>query len=128
VTPGQETSLATSCSNLRSSESSGVGGGGAGGASAPPTSFDMLKILTKSLKIQKIPKDLGKISENLGKNGTQRCLASNMAPNVCRKTSKRPFFGGHTNKRSVKFTQQLFGEVWEYLGKNPLHPQKIACS
>jgi len=36
----------------------------------------------------KIPKYLGKILENLGKNGAQHCLTLNMAPNVCRTTSE----------------------------------------
>jgi len=31
-------------------------------------------------------------------------------------------------KRSGKVARQLFGQVWENLGKNPLHPQKFACS
>jgi len=28
----------------------------------------------------------------------------------------------------AKVAQQLFGHVWEKLGKNPLHSQKFACS
>ena len=31
-------------------------------------------------------------------------------------------------KRSAKVARQLFGQVWENLGGNPLHPQKCACS
>jgi len=76
----------------------------------------------------KIPKYLGKIRENLGKNGTQRCVTLNMAPNVCRKTSKYHFFGGHTKKWSATFARQLFGQVWENLDKNPLHPQNSLAS
>jgi len=30
-------------------------------------------------------------------------------------------------KRSAKVARQLFGQVWENLGKNPLHSQKFAC-
>jgi len=33
--------------------------------------------------------------------------------------------GGHT--KNAKAGRQHFGQVWEYLGKNPLHPQKFAC-
>jgi len=51
-----------------------------------------------------------------------------MAPSVCRKTSEDHFFGGHTKTQSAKVGRQLFGQVWENLGKNPLHPQKFACS
>jgi len=39
----------------------------------------------------KIPENSNKIPENLDKNGTQHCLTSNMAPNVCRKMSKDNF-------------------------------------
>ena len=31
-------------------------------------------------------------------------------------------------KRSAKVARQLFWQVWENLGKNPLHPQEFACS
>jgi len=51
-----------------------------------------------------------------------------MAPNVCRKTSEDHFFGNHTKKQYAKVGRKLFGHVWEHLGKNPLHPQKFACS
>jgi len=75
---------------------------GCRGCKRTPKSFDLLKIWAKSLKIwakslkiwakpDKIPKYLGKIFENLSKNGAQRCLTSNMAPNICRKTSKDHF-------------------------------------
>jgi len=33
-----------------------------------------------------------------------------------------------SQKRWVKFAQQIFGQVWENLGKNLLHSQKFACS
>jgi len=51
------------------------------GGKCTSKSFDMLKIQAKSLNLgkipensNKIPKYLGKILENLGKNGTQHCL------------------------------------------------------
>jgi len=51
-----------------------------------------------------------------------------MAPKVCRKTSEDHFFGGHTTKTVGKSCTTTFGQDWENLGKNPLHPQKCACS
>jgi len=51
-----------------------------------------------------------------------------LSSNVCRKTSEDHFLKGHTKKRSAKVAQKLFWEVWKNLGKNPLHPQKFACS
>jgi len=50
------------------------------------------------------------------------------SPNVCRKTSEEHFLKGRTEKRSAQVAQKLFGQVWKNLGKNPLHPQKFACS
>jgi len=61
---------------------------------------------------------LGKIPENLGQNGAQRL----------QKNKRRPSFWRSHQKRSTKVERQLFGQVWENLGKNPLHPQKFACS
>ena len=29
--------------------------------------------------------------------------------------------------KTQKLEDNVFGQVWEYLGKNPLHPQKFAC-
>jgi len=49
-------------------------------------------------------------------------LWAEMALNVC-----GPFSGGHTKKRSARVGRQLFGQVWENLGKSPLHQQKFAC-
>jgi len=63
----------------------------------------------------KIPKHLGKIPENLGKT----------APKVCRKTGEEHFFEVTPQKRSAKAARQLFGQVWENLGKNPLHPKNL---
>ena len=63
----------------------------------------------------------GKIPENLGKNGAQRCLTSKMAPNVFIKTSEDHFLDV-TPKNGRKMLHDNF------LGKNPLHPQKFACS
>jgi len=82
---------------------SGVGGRGAGDASAPPKSFDLVKIREK------------------------------MAPNTWRITWRPFFGGHPKNGRHEKlFAQKVvhnfFGQVWENLGKNPSHPQKFACS
>jgi len=71
----------------------------------------------------KILENLNKIPKYLSKNGTQHCLISNIVSNVCRKTSKDHCFGGHTRKRSANFARQLFGQVWEHLGKNALPPK-----
>jgi len=65
---------------------------GVQGAQEHPQKFCFFKILGKiSENLGKIPKFLGNISENLSQNGAQRYLTSNMAPNVCRKTSKDHF-------------------------------------
>ena len=34
----------------------------------------------------------------------------------------------HENKFTQKVAQKYFGQVWGNSGKNPLHPQKFACS
>jgi len=92
----------------------------------------LLKIRAKSLKILakslKIPKYLRKILENLDKNGAQRCLTLEMALKVCRKTTGNQFLEVTPQKRSAKVARQLFVQVWENLGKNPLHPHTFACS
>jgi len=94
------------------------------GVQAPPKSFDLLKILAKSLKIW--VKSLK--------------IWAKTAPNVCRKTQIRPFFRGHTKNRTscslqekmekiwATGAQKLFGQVWGNSGKNPSHPQTFACS
>jgi len=61
----------------------------------------------------KIPYYLGKILENLSKNGAQRCLTSNMAPNACRKTSKDHIFGGHTRPVTSLEHQEGRRVFWE---------------
>jgi len=76
----------------------------------------------------KIPKYLGKIPENLGKNGLQHCLTSNMAPNICRKTSKDRFSeatpkNGRRNLHDNFLAK--FGKFWAkmlYTPKNSLAP------
>ena len=73
----------------------------------------------------KICENLCKISENLGKNGAQHYLTSNMAPNVCRKTSENHYFGGHTKKRSAKCARQIFAQVWEIWAKIFCTPQNL---
>jgi len=49
----------------------------------------------------------------------------------------KTFFGGHPNIRkegllekmfAQTVAQKVFGQVWGNSGKNPSHPQKIACS
>jgi len=74
----------------------------------------------------KIPKHLDKIPENLGKNGTQRYLTSNMAPNVCRKTSKDHFLEVTPKKSQQNLHNFLgkFGKIWAKI----LSPQNFACS
>ena len=62
-------------------KSSGIGGGG---ASAPPKSFNLLKIWATSLKIRV------KMAPNV-------VWLQKMAPKVCRKT-REDLFGGHTKK------------------------------
>jgi len=42
--------------------------------------------------------NLGKIPENPGKNGTQRCLLQKMAPKVCKKTHEEFFWRSHQKK------------------------------
>jgi len=71
----------------------------------------------------KIPKYLGKICENLGKNGPQRSLTSKNGAQRLQKSKWMPH-----QKTVGKFARQLFGQVWKNLGKNPLHPQNFACS
>jgi len=48
-----------------------------------------------------------------------------MAPKVCRKTSEDHFLEVTPQKRSAKVARQLFGQVWEILCKNPLHPKNL---
>jgi len=61
----------------------------------------------------KIFEILGKIPEYLGKNGAQRSLISKNGAQRLQKNKRRPFFGGHTKKRSAKVGRQLFGQVRE---------------
>jgi len=51
-----------------------------------------------------------------------------MAPKVCKKTSEDHFLEATPQKWSAKVARHLFGQVWESLGKHPLHPQKFSCS
>jgi len=72
----------------------------------------------------KIPKYLGEIPENLGKNGAQHCLTSNMAHNICRKTSKDHFLeitpkNGRQNLHGNFLAK--FGKIWAKC----FAPQKI---
>jgi len=76
----------------------------------------------------KIPKHLGKVPENLAKNDALRCLTSKNGTQRLQKNKWRPFFGGHTKKLTAKVAWQLLGQVWENLGKNPLHPHNFSCS
>jgi len=76
----------------------------------------------------KIPKHLGKILENLGKMAPNVVWLQKMAPKVCRKTNEDHFLEVTPQKRSAKVARQLFWQVWENLGKNPLHPQEFTCS
>jgi len=64
-------------------KSSGIGSGGGGARGG----------LGVRVHLQKFwfAENMGKIPENPGKNGTQRCLLQKMAPKVCRKNTRRPF-------------------------------------
>jgi len=87
----------------------------------------------------KVCGNLHEIHENLakllrGQKWRPMCFdLKKMAPNVCRITW-RPFFGGHPeNSRHdklfpLKSAQNLSGQAWRILGKNPSHPQKFSCS
>jgi len=74
-----------------------------------------------------IPKYLGKILENLSRNGAQHCLTSNMVPNVCRKTSKDHFLEV-TPKIDLQNLHNFlgkFGKIWAKIlctPKNSLAP------
>jgi len=87
----------------------------------------------------KIPENVGNIRENLGKipENLKKSLniyakslkfRAKMAPNVCRKISEDHIFGGHTKNWLAKVARKLYGQVFENLGKNPLHPQTYACT
>jgi len=49
-------------------------------------------------------------------------------PRFAEKQVKNIFLEVTPQKRSAKVARQLCGQVWENLGKNPLHPQKFAFS
>jgi len=49
-------------------------------------------------------------------------------PRFAEKQVKTIFLEVTPQKRSAKAARQLFGKVWENLGKKFLHPQKFACS
>jgi len=48
----------------------------------------------------KIPENLGKVTKNPGKNGAQRGFSYKNGAQHLQKNTRRPFFGGHTKKRS----------------------------
>ena len=80
-----------------------------------------LKIRTKSLNIKE------KSLKIWAKWPPTLCDFKKWRPSFAEKQAKTIFWG-HTKKRLAKVARQLFGQVWENLGKNPLHPQKAACS
>jgi len=55
---------------------------------------------------------LGKIPENPGKNGAHNVVwLQKMAPDFCRKTQLKTFFGGHTkNKYSCSLWEKIYGQ------------------
>jgi len=123
--------------------SSGVGGGSAGGSTASLKILVCWKFGQNLLKFGQNPWKFGKnpwkSEQNpqmsrknpwkFGQKWRPRLLYfKKLSPNVCRKTSENHFLKGHTKKRSAKLAQKLFGQVWKNLGKNPLLPQKFACS
>ena len=76
---------------------SGVGGRGAGGAIAHPEFWSV--------------ENLGKIPENLGKNGAQRCLTSKNGAQRLQKNTIKTFFGGHTkSKNSCSLWEKVCGQ------------------
>jgi len=84
-----------------------------------PKSFDLLKIRAKSLKIW--AKSVKIWAKSLK-------IWAKMAPKICRKTSEDHFFAGHTTKTVGNSCTTTFWASLENLAKNPLHPQKFACS
>jgi len=103
-------------------------------------SFDLLKIWEKSLKTWakslKIQTNL-QISrqnpENLGKYGAQRCFASNVAPNVFRKTSKDHILEVTPKKGRQNLHNCLgkFGKIWAIIlwkRKNSLAPTPMVLN
>jgi len=46
-------------------------------------------------------------------------------PRFAEKQAKTIIFEVAPQKRLTKVARQLFGQVWENLGKNPLHPKKL---
>jgi len=51
-----------------------------------------------------------------------------MAPKVCKKTSEDHFLEATPQKRSAKDARQIFGQVWQNLGKNPFRQKFFALS
>ena len=87
---------------------SGVGGGGAQ-VQAHPQKFWFVE------NPGKIPVNLNKILENMGKNGAQRCLTLKMAPNVCRKISEEHFLEVIPKNGRQKLHDNFlgkFGKIW----------------
>ena len=89
----------------------------------------------------KILENLGKIPENPGKNGAQSCLISKNGVQPLEKNTWRPFFGGHTNKRSLwslwdKVCRQKshknfsgkFGEIRAKILRTPKNLPASSCS
>ena len=75
--------------------------------------------------LDKIPENLGKTSENLGKMPEN---PGKMAPNICRKTQSRPFFGGHTKIRSsCSLWEKICGQK-SFSGKFGEIRAKILCT
>jgi len=72
---------------------SGVVGGD---ASAPQNSFDLSSLGKTPENLDKFPEDL---RNSLKIRAKSLQIQTKMAPNLCRKSKKYLFFGGHTKKR-----------------------------
>ena len=99
----------------------GVGDVGAGGSSVPPKVLICWKfgqnIWKSGKKPENISKYLGKIFENLSKNGAQRSLTSNMAPNVCRITSKDHFLEATPKNGRQNLHDNFLGKFGKFWAK-----------